>query len=60
VVARVLANPPPDLGEMLMICRLCWPLDRQAVLTIAMMRLANEIKARYQSGRRWLVRWRPN
>ncbi|MGC2774165.1 MAG: glycosyltransferase, partial [Bradyrhizobium sp.] len=40
IVARVLAAPPADLREMLMICRLCWPIDRRAAIDAMMRRLA--------------------
>jgi hypothetical protein len=45
VVARVLANPPNDLRERLMVYRLCWAIDRHAAIGATMRRLAKEIKA---------------
>jgi glycosyltransferase involved in cell wall biosynthesis len=45
IVARVLANPPLDLGEMLTICRLCWPIDRYITTNAMITALADFIKA---------------
>jgi glycosyltransferase involved in cell wall biosynthesis len=60
IVARVLANPPADLREMLMICGLCWPLDRRAAIRAMVGRLTDELKARWQVARTWLSRIRAN
>jgi glycosyltransferase involved in cell wall biosynthesis len=56
IVGRVLAHPPPRLGEMLAVCRLCWPLDRRAAVTAALRRLGTAFKFRGQATARWLVR----
>ena len=56
VVARMLASPPPDLQSKLMICRLCWPIDRRAAMNAAISCLAGEARSAVKTARQWLVR----
>jgi len=49
IVARILANPPDNLREMLAIFCLCWPINRRAMIVAAGFRLANAFRMKGRS-----------